>query len=62
MSKKTTKKSFKNPRTPAVLKYMKGKVPVTCPSCKIKLLRPSKDSLQERCNNCLNDVTYTILK
>lgn len=58
--KKIQKKSFINPRTPAILKWMQGKVPVTCPSCKIELLRNPK-ILEERCNNCLKDVVYKVI-
>lgn len=55
MSKKITKKISKKIRP--VLNYMKGKVPVKCPNCAIRLLRdPLK--LSEKCNNCLQDVTY----
>lgn len=60
---KILKKKFKtlSPITPKIIKWMHGKLPVTCPNCKIQLLR-SKENLSEQCKNCLKDVTYTVLK
>jgi uncharacterized protein (DUF983 family) len=45
------------PTTKPVLEYMKGKFPVCCPNCKIKLLR-DENTLKEKCGNCLQEVTY----
>lgn len=45
------------PRVNKVLKYMQGKILVTCPECFINLLRNPKQ-LSEVCANCLNEVTY----
>lgn len=58
---KILKKKFKTPRAKKTLAWMKDKIPVECPHCKIQLLR-KKDLLTERCGNCLQDVTYTVLK
>ena len=50
-------KKIITPRAKKVLKYMQGKIPVTCPECSINLLRDPKQ-LSEQCGNCLNEVTY----
>lgn len=60
MPKNPTKK-FLNPRSPDILKWMKGKSPVQCPNCQTHFLRDAKH-LQEQCKICLKDVTYTPLK
>lgn len=54
---KIIKKTFKTPRAKSTLAWMKGRIAVHCPNCKINLLR-SPNQLQERCGNCLKDVTY----
>lgn len=61
MIKKNKKKIFKTPRAKQTLAWMKDRVPVRCPECKITLLRDPR-FLSERCGNCLKDVTYTVLK